>query len=440
MRKTITVHKFGGSCLRDISDLNRIAEVIQHWPGQSLIVVSALWGTTDRLMRASQEPRYASRLVSDLSRQHIRFAPSLNGSENGHLFRSVLMGIEQSLKELAQSPNNWIAINRLLAAGERLSALVVAQRLKEHGIYAHPVGAEDIGLKLKGINRAPVVDLETSMDELDRSALFGIPVITGWFGEGDDGELVLLGRGGSDHTATSIARLVDADKVILWKDVDGVLPINPRWGVQSSPIPYLGYSEAVELARLDTPVLHPATVEPLRGIGIPLEIRDLRSIVKEQAASIIGPDLIQTHKVKAIGCLPNVTRLTVNSSSLEVQSELLGRVLIDLAKENIACWNLDTIPGQISWIVSQHDLEKANQIITNRFSAPGVSEYGVMFSLVGNKLPNVKNTLLSPEMTSILELEIVSVTDHAVRVISTRNDISLMLDTLANYLELTIEV
>ena len=68
MSKKITVHKFGGSCLRDISDLNRIAEVIRFWPGQSVIVVSALWGTTDRLMRASQEPRYASRLVNDLSR------------------------------------------------------------------------------------------------------------------------------------------------------------------------------------------------------------------------------------------------------------------------------------------------------------------------------------------------------------------------------------
>ena len=440
MRKTITVHKFGGSCLRDRSDLNRIAEVIQHWPGQSLIVVSALWGTTDRLMRASQEPRYASRLVSDLSRQHLRFAPSLAEGENGHLFRSVLKGIEQSLNELAQSPNNWIAINRLLAAGERLSALVVAQHLKENGVDAHPVGAEDIGLKLKGINRAPVVDLETSMVELDRSAFFGTPVITGWFGEGDDGELALLGRGGCDHSATSIARLVDADKVILWKDVDGVLPLNPRWGLDSSPIPYLGYSEAVELARLDTPVLHPATVEPLRGIGIPLEIRDLRSIVKEQAASIIVPDLIQTHKVKAIGCLPNVTRLTVSSSSLEVQSEQLGRVLIDLATENIACWNLDSIPGQISWIVSQHDLAKASQIVTNHFSKPDITEYGVMFSLVGNKLPNEENALLSPEMISLLELEIVSVTDHAVRVISSRHDVSSMLDTLANHLDLTAMV
>ena len=63
-----------------------------------------------------------------------------------------------------------------------------------------------------------------------------------------------------------------------------------------------------------------------------------------------------------------------------------------------------------------------------------------MFSLVGNKLPNVKNALLSTEMTSLLELEIVSITDHAVRVISTRNDISVMLETLANELELTIKV
>ena len=114
MNKTITVHKFGGSCLRDISDLNRIAEVIKFWPGQSILVVSALWGTTDRLMRASQEPRYASRLVSDLSRQHLRFAPGLIDSKNANLFNSVLKGIEHSLEELSRSPDDWNATNEYL--------------------------------------------------------------------------------------------------------------------------------------------------------------------------------------------------------------------------------------------------------------------------------------------------------------------------------------
>ena len=439
MSKTITVHKFGGSCLRDISDLNRIAEVIKFWPGQSILVVSALWGTTDRLMRASQEPRYASRLVSDLSRQHLRFAPGLIKSDNAHLFNAVLKGIEQALEELSRSPNDWRSTNRLLAAGERLSALVVAHHLQEFGILAHPVGAEDIGLKLKGINRAPIVDIDASMDELDRTALHDTPVITGWFGEGADGELALLGRGGSDHTATSIAHLVDANKVILWKDVEGVLPLNPRWGIQSKPIPYLGYGEAVELARLDTPVLHPATVEPLRSIGIPLEIRDLRGVHKERASSIIGPDLHQTRKVKAIGCLPSIARMSVRSPSLEVQSEKLGRVLIEFADENIPCWDLDSTPGHISWIVSQHDLVIATSIVTKHFTAPKISEFGVMFSLVGNKLPDDSELLLTNQLKELLEVEVLSVTVHAIRLISKNKDVHSMLKILAKHLQLAIE-
>lgn len=439
MSKTITVHKFGGSCLRDISDLNRIAEVIQHWPGQSVLVVSALWGTTDRLMRASQEPRYASRLVSDLSRQHLRFAPGLIDTENANVFNAVLKGIEHSLEELSRSPDDWNATNRLLAAGERLSALVVAHHLQEFGIQAHPVGAEDIGLKLKGINRAPVVDIEASMEELDRSALYGTPVITGWFGEGSDGELALLGRGGSDHTATSIAHLVNADKVILWKDVEGVLPLNPRWGIQSKPIPYLGYGEAGELARLDTPVLHPATVEPLRSIGIPLEVRDLRGIHKERASSIIGPDLHQTRRVKAIGCLPSIARMSVDSLSLEVESEKLGRVLIEFAEKGIPCWNLETVPGHISWIVSQHDLTVAKAIVREHFGQPEISEFGVMFSLVGNKLPEDSEIQLTNQLKELLEVEVLSITEHAIRLISKNKDVQSMLKVLADHLKLALE-
>jgi len=439
MSKTITVHKFGGSCLRDISDLNRIAEVIQYWPGQSVIVVSALWGTTDRLMRASHEPRYASRLVNDLSRQHLRFAPGIIESENGKVFSSVLKGIEQALEELSCNSSDWRASNRLLAAGERLSALVVAHRLQEFGIQAHPVGAEDISLKLKGSNRAPVVDLESSMNKLDRNALYGTPVITGWFGEGSDGELALLGRGGSDHTATSIAHLIDADRVILWKDVDGVLPLNPRWGIQSSPIPYLGYGEAIELARLDTPVLHPATVEPLRSVGIPLEIRDLRGIHRTKAATIIGPDLHQTRRVKAIGCLPNIIRIRARAPSLESQNEQLGRVLIEFAQENIPCWNLDSTPGELTWVVSQHDIGKASSIVATHFSTPEKEEYGVMFSLVGNKLPEDSESALIDEIQSLLEVEVISETDHAIRLLSKNKEILSMLEILADCLNLSIE-
>ena len=226
----------------------------------------------------------------------------------------------------------------------------------------------------------------------------------------------------------------------MWKDVDGVLPLNPRWGISSQPIPYLGYGEAVELSRLDTPVLHPATVEPLRSIGIPLEIRDLRGVVKETASTIIGPDLHQTRRVKAIGCLPNVVRITVQSPSLEVQSENLGRVLVDFAEENIPCWDLESNPGSISWIVSQHDLKIAKSIVSTYFDKTSTFEFGVMFSLVGNKLPEDSESMLTDKIKQILDVEVLSVNDHAIRLISKNNDIHSMLEALANYLQLAVEV
>ena len=429
MGEAITVHKFGGSCLRDSSDLDRIAEVVGEWSGRTMVVVSALWGTTDRLMRASKEPRYASRLVNDLSRQHLRFAPGLLNSDIGPLFKKVLNGIEQSLVELASTPTHPVAINRLLAAGERLSALVVAHRLKQYGIDAHPVGAEDIGLRLNGINRAPTVDLEASMNLLDRTSLYGTPVITGWFGEGKDGQLALLSRGGSDHTATSIARLVDANKVILWKDVPGIMPLNPRWGIETEPLAYLGYGEALELSRLDTPVLHPATVEPLIDTGIPLEVRHLHGIIDANSSTVVGPDLYQKNTIKAIGCMPSVVSIRSQSKSLEQQSRRLGEVLVQFDEVGIACWHLDSQPGDIRWIVSQHSSDEAKRLIEAQFGTASQESYAALLSLVGNR--EKTQEVLDARSAEALGVEILSDTGHAVRLLAQTKDMSQLLHELS---------
>ena len=95
------IHKFGGSCLRDASDLESIACIVEEAEGQVVLVVSALWGTTDRLMRAAQEPRYAGRLVNDLASHHLRFVPTLIDSPLYDTFQRVLDGIEDSLAALA---------------------------------------------------------------------------------------------------------------------------------------------------------------------------------------------------------------------------------------------------------------------------------------------------------------------------------------------------
>ena len=108
------VHKFGGSCLRDASDIEQISEILSNTQEPVIVVVSALWGTTDRLMRAAQEPRYAGRLVNDLASHHLRFSPTLIDSPLYDVFQRVLEGIEESLTALAIDRNDKRAYNCLL--------------------------------------------------------------------------------------------------------------------------------------------------------------------------------------------------------------------------------------------------------------------------------------------------------------------------------------
>ena len=152
-------------------DIEKIAEVIRG-DEQAILVVSALWGTTDRLYRAAKDPRYAGRLVQDLSKQHLRFAPGLDSSKNAHLFSMVLHNLKDALHLLAQHPEDQSAMNNLLASGERLSALVVAHRLQEYGFDAYPLGAEDIGITLDGNFKRAASTFASSI-KINRDTLHG---------------------------------------------------------------------------------------------------------------------------------------------------------------------------------------------------------------------------------------------------------------------------
>ncbi len=420
------VHKFGGSCLRDSADLDRIAEVVQG-DHQSIVIVSALWGTTDRLYRAAKEPRYASRLVHDLSAQHLRFAPGLDTSNNAHLFSLVLHSIKDSLRELAQQPDDKAALNRLLASGERLSALVVAHRLQQRGLDAYPLGAEDIGITLDGNYSATHVDLQASSTKLNRDTLKGTPVITGWFGEGHNGELAVLSRGGSDHSATAIAHLVEANEVILWKDVDGIFSINPRWGVRSKTIPYLGYQEAIELSLMDTPILHPSTIEPLIEFGIPLHVKHLHH-KKNSKFTTIGPQK-QNVSLKGIGCLPNVMSLGFSHNHVDSHQRHLVELLGKLAKEGINWWGLESRMGDSRLIVSQHDMHRAREVFTKSNISPDVHQHLGLISLIGCDEEMFKTIDQSLESANF-ELTWLSKTSHSARVALDGEELPLALELL----------
>ena len=429
------IHKFGGSCLREPGDIEKIAEVIRG-NHQAILVVSALWGTTDRLYRAAKDPRYASRLVQDLSKQHLRFAPGLDFSKNAHLFSMVLHTLKDTLRLLAQDPHDQSALNNLLASGERLSALVVAHRLQEYGFDAYPLGAEDIGITLDGNYQANHVDLQASSTKLDRETLQGTPVITGWFGEGQNKDIAILSRGGSDHSATAIANLIEADRVILWKDVPGIFRLNPRWGIRSETIPYLDYLEAIELSLMDTPVLHPSTIEPLIEPNIQLEVRHLYHSGDEQK-TVVGPRLPED-QLKAVGCLPNVISLGFSHHHVDSHQRQLVKILGELAQNEVHWWGLESRLGDSRLIVSQHDMHRAASIF-DRFDIQADHHYHLgLLSLIGCRESDMHEINLLFDSTEY-ELTWLNQTSSAARVAIDGEDLSEALQMLHAFIQQRIQ-
>lgn len=428
MNELPVVHKFGGSCLRDSSDLEHIAEIIANAEQPVILVVSALWGTTDRLMRAAQEPRYAGRLVNDLASHHLRFSPTLIESHLYEIFQRVLDGIEESLTSLATDRDDRQAYNQLLASGERLSALVIAHALSIRGFDAHPLGSEDIGLQLNGEGTANRVNLVGSQKKIDRDAFYGVPVVTGWFGEGTDGNIALLGRGGSDHTATALAALLQAQRVVLWKDVLGIYPVNPRWGVQSAPIPYLGYAEAIEFSNADATILHPATVEPVYEMGIPIEIRHLSRYKEDGLKTVIGPDIEAEPNIKGIACIPRVACVNAEVRYAQDAALELSDLLHELNEANIRICSFETTNTQWRFVFPQHEVSKGVQIINRRCAVVDYEYFAAMLSFIGCRDIDYLQEKLAM-YHDVHESQLYQ-SGTSIHMLSKRTDISRMLDEM----------
>src|SRR5262249_30099343 len=101
-----------------------------------------------------------------------------------------------------------------------------------------------------------------------------IPVVTGFIGATHDGKLTTLGRGGSDYSATILVAALDAEGIIIWTDIDGVLTADPRLVTDARTIAEISYREAAELAYFGAKVLHPKTLRPVMPAAIPVWIRN----------------------------------------------------------------------------------------------------------------------------------------------------------------------
>jgi aspartate kinase len=154
----------------------------------------------------------------------------------------------------------------VLASGEQLSVPVVEAALRARGVEAHAVdGASLVRTdEVRGGHGGLPRDRRLARSALGSLGRSAVPVVTGFVGATEAGETTLLGRGGSDLTAAVLAWALDAERVEIWSDVDGVMTADPRLDPAARTIDRLSYAEAAARARAGAKVLHPRMLEPPR--------------------------------------------------------------------------------------------------------------------------------------------------------------------------------
>ncbi len=303
----VVVHKFGGAALADAAAVTNVGTLLvaDASPPRRVIVTSALQGVTNLLIaatsHASNGDANAARVISrQLRERHLEVARGVLGDRTHPDARDVLLAtidaacdeLDVQLDAAGKGVETDAALeDAILSHGERLAAQIVCAMLVSRDVASVVIdGAQLIETDGRHGNAAP--DLVRT-DAIARGVVEpsfqngDVVVVPGFIGAGEGGTVVTLGRGGSDLTATVLARALDAREVILWKDVPGVMTADPRIVPEARVVPLLDAREASELAYYGAKVLHPRTLLPLRA-GTTLRLRPFADLEAAGTTIVVG--------------------------------------------------------------------------------------------------------------------------------------------------------
>ena len=338
------VCKFGGTSVADVEALGRLASIVIARRGESpLVVVSALAGVSDALIRTVDaaergDARASAAELDAIAARHRELLARVGGSgETVAAVEELLSGLDALRRGVAlvEDATGWLRA-RFVGAGELMSSRIVVAALEAHGLTAEWFDAREI---VRTAGRDPEKDAPLVEAIAERASAFlggvwerGRVVVTqGFIGSavvGDASRPTLLGRGGSDYSASLLGAALGAARVEIWTDVDGVLTAHPRIVAGARRVKLLSFAEASELAYFGAKVLHPATLLPAVDAAIPVWVGNARRAEGE------GTTILPTgtrpkddrFAVKAIADKRGITVVHVVSTRMLMAHGFLARI------------------------------------------------------------------------------------------------------------------
>src|SRR2546423_1356162 len=386
MKSKLQVMKFGGTSVGDASCIARAAQIVAQAQAQNgvIAVVSAMSGVTNRLVEAASragagDTQAGATLIEALRRQHHEALAALVRDENARI--AVGCRIDETTAEGERLFNGTAllreltprALDTISSLGERLCAPIFAAAVS--ALQVRGTAIEATGLIVTDSYHGgaePLMDATRERCEKCLRPLLAekiVPVATGFIGATLQGALTTLGRGGSDYSATILGAALDADEVIIWTDVDGVLTADPRLVPDTRTIPEISYREAAELAYFGAKVLHPKTLRAVMPAGIPVWIRN--SFAPARPGTKISPQGRSIGGgVKALTAIRDVALISVGGPGIVGVPDVVGRTFSTTAevRANVLLISQSSSQNDICFIVAAADAQRTLEALHREFA------------------------------------------------------------------------
>ncbi|MCG6221991.1 bifunctional aspartate kinase/homoserine dehydrogenase I [Vibrio diabolicus] len=376
------VLKFGGSSLADADRFLRAADIIANNAQQEevAVVLSAPGKTTNKLVaviegalrngEAELQIKELDESFKTLFTQIQAVLPNIDGSAFDNQVKTSLSQLRQfvhGINLLGMCPNNVNA--RIISKGERVSIQLMKAVLEAKGQQASLIDPVEY-LYAQGDHLEAMVDVDISTQNFRQKPLpqGHVNIMPGFTAGNEKGELVTLGRNGSDYSAAVLAACLRADCCEIWTDVDGVYNCDPRLVEDARLLKSLSYQEAMELSYFGASVLHPKTIAPIAQFHIPCLIKN--SFNPQGAGTLIGQDTGEDNlAIKGITTLNDLTMVNVSGPGMKGMVGMASRVFgaTSSAGVSIVLITQSSSEYSISFCIEAEDKPKAQQVLADAF-------------------------------------------------------------------------
>ena len=394
--------KFGGTSVGSAESILSVKRIVERQTEPVIVVVSALGGITDKLIRTSQMAVEGDALYQmSFDEIKVRHEEMINAiipaGEKRNKLMTVVGGLLEELRSIYQgvylihdlSAKTQAAI---VSYGERISSQIVATLIegaewfdsREFIKTEFKAGKNRLVRELSNkLVRKTFGDSDSSLFTL-RSSL-QCAVVGGFIStDAESGEVTNLGRGGSDYTASIIAAALDASVLEIWTDVDGFMTADPRVISSAYVIPELSYVEAMELSNFGAKVIYPPTIYPVCIKHIPILVKN--TFNPDAPGSIIKDEVMDdSRSIKGISSIKGTTLITVSGLSMVGVIGVNRRIFTCLADNGISVFMVSQASSENSTSigVQDEDADEACRVLDIEFQKE--IEDGSMFPMLAEK-------------------------------------------------------